>query len=457
MPSRDDRDVSLAAAEERGISVRSFGCRLNLVEGESLRRAALAAGRRDLVVINSCGVTGAAVRDARQAARRARREHPDRTIAVTGCAAAMEPATFAAMPEVDLLVPNPGKTHVESWRNHAASVTLPRSPLEEGSDGTRAFVAIQNGCDHGCTFCAIPLGRGRSRSASIDTVVATVRSLVGRGFREIVLTGVDLTSWGGEFDGAPRLGTLVRAILAGAPRLERLRLSSVDCVEIDAELLACFAEEARLMPFLHLSLQSGDDLVLKRMKRRHDRAAAVRLCAELRRLRPDIAFGADLIAGFPTETEAMAERTQALVADCGLSFLHVFPFSPRPGTPAARMPAVPPHVARERATRLRDIGAAALRAHLRAQVGRTIPVLVERNGLGHAPDFSPVATGGLEPGTLVPFAVAGHDGRRLHGTARRPLSTQALRSGDPESIAPAREGLWERTTNSGFALSRAPE
>ncbi len=407
--------MSLAAAEAAGILVQSFGCRLNLVEGEALRRAALAAGRRDLVVVNSCGVTAEAARQARQALRRARREHPGRTIAVTGCAAAMDPDAFTAMPEVDLVVANNAKTAPGTWRGEVPAAV--RSPLEEGTeDHSRAFLAIQNGCDHSCTFCAIPLGRGASRSASLADVVASARRLRDSGFHEIVLTGVDLTSWGSDLPGAPKIGRLVRAILASVPDLERLRLSSVDCIEVDPELLACFAEEQRLMPYLHLSLQSGDDMILKRMKRRHSRAAAVALCAELRRLRPDMSFGADLIAGFPTEDEAMAARTRTLVEDCGLAFLHVFPFSPRPGTPAARMPAVAPSLARERAARLRELGDGALRRHLRAQMGRRVEVLAERGGTGRAPDFTPVATGNLVPGTLGSFVIAGHDGRKLHGS-----------------------------------------
>jgi len=273
---------------------------------------------------------------------------------------------------------------------------------------------VQNGCDHACTFCAIPRGRGAARSAPLADVVARAKALAERGFREIVLTGVDLTSWGGDLQGAPRLGALVRAILRGAPTLARLRLSSIDCIEADADLLAAFAEEERLMPYLHLSLQSGDDLILKRMKRRHSRADAVALCAELRRLRPDMAFGADLIAGFPTETEAMAAATRALIDDCGLAFLHVFPFSPRPDTPAARMPQVAPGVARERAARLREAGDRALGRHLAAQAGRALPVLVERGGRGRAPDFTPVATPTLAPGHLVTLTIAGDDGRQLH-------------------------------------------
>ena len=386
--------------EPRGAAARvevvSFGCRLNLVEGEAIRRAAIAAGRHELTVVNSCGVTGEAARQARQAIRRARRADPLRQIVVTGCAAAMEPARFAALPEVDAVIPNDLKTEVLTWRSDPGSRPdrAPASPLQEGvEDHTRAFLAVQNGCDHACTFCAIPLGRGASRSAPLADVVAAARRLVERGFREIVLTGVDLTSWGHDLPDTPPFGRLVRAILTQVPALERLRLSSLDCMEIDAELCAAFAEEERLMPYLHLSLQSGDDLILKRMKRRHARGDAVSLCAALRRVRPDMAFGADLIAGFPTETDAMAAATRALIGDCGLTFLHVFPFSPRPGTPAARMPAVASGLAKERAARLREEGDLALRRHLRRHVGRRVPVLVERGGRGRAPDFTPVATG----------------------------------------------------------------
>ncbi len=404
-----------------GVRVVSFGCRLNIVEGEALRRAALAAGQRDLAVVNTCGVTGEAVRQARQAIRRLKREAPARELVVTGCAAAMEPETFAAMPEVDRLVANASKTAPAAWRGGPAAGDLApgwRSPLEEGTqDHTRAFLAVQNGCDHACTFCAIPAGRGPSRSAPLADVVTAAARLAASGYREIVLTGVDLTSYGGAGSEAPSLGRLVRAILKGVPALARLRLSSVDCIEADPVLRAAFAEEERLMPYLHLSLQSGDDLILKRMKRRHARAEAVAVCADLRRLRPDIAFGADLIAGFPTETEAMAERTRALIEDCGLTFLHVFPFSARPGTRAARMPPVAPGLARERAARLREAGASALRSHLRAQIGRRLPVLAERGGSGRAPDFTPVATGSAAPGSLTTIAVAGHDGRKLFGKA----------------------------------------
>ena len=410
------------------VEVVSFGCRLNLVEGEAMRRAALAAGRRNLAIVNSCGVTNEAARQARQAIRRLKREAPERAIVVTGCAAEMEPGRFATMPEIDAIVANARKTAPASWQGmtwHGGfgpgleGVSSPleaSSPLEEGTeDHTRAFLAVQNGCDHSCTFCAIPLGRGASRSAPLADVVALAERLAERGFREIVLTGVDLTSYGGDLPERPTLGRLVRAILRGVPALERLRLSSIDCIEADPDLRSAFAEEERLMPYLHLSLQSGDDMILKRMKRRHSRADAIAICADLRRLRPDMAFGADLIAGFPTETEEMAEATRALIDDCGLSFLHVFPFSPRPGTPAARMPAVAPGLAKERARQLRELGDRALRRHLRAQIGRTLPILAERNGQGRAPDFTPVAVGTTTPGSIVPVTVAGHDGRKLFG------------------------------------------
>ncbi len=399
------------------VAVVSFGCRLNLVEGEAVRRAATAAGRRDLAIVNSCGVTGEATRQARQAIRRLKREEPGRAVVVTGCASAMDPAAFAAMPEVDAVVGNDAKIDVATWRGddgpEAEVATM--APLAGTEGHTRAFLAVQNGCDHACTFCAIPQGRGASRSAPLMQVIDEARRLAADGFREVVLTGVDLTSYGGDLPGTPTLGRLVRLILREVPTLERLRLSSIDCVEADPELRAAFAEEERLMPYLHLSLQSGDDIILKRMRRRHSRRDAVDTCAALRRLRPDMAFGADLIAGFPTETEAMAAGTRALIADCGLAFLHVFPYSARPGTPAARMPPVAAGLARERAGRLREEGDRALRRHLRAQVGRRLPVLAERGGVGRAPDFTPVAVGDARPGTIGPLTVAGHDGRKLYG------------------------------------------
>ncbi|MGA7657208.1 MAG: radical SAM protein, partial [Methylocella sp.] len=286
--------------------------------------------------------------------------------------------------------------------------------LSEGvEDHTRAFLAVQTGCDHRCTFCIIPFGRGPSRSVPMDEVFRAACRLSDKGFREIVLTGVDLTSYGADLCGGPRLGELVTGILRAAPKLERLRLSSIDCIEADADLIDAFANEPRLMPHLHLSLQSGDDLILKRMKRRHRRADATRLCAELRRLRPEIVFGADIIAGFPTETDAMFENTLALVADCGLTHLHVFPFSARPGTPAAKMPPIVPQIVKARAKRLREAGDAALRAHLAAQTGKIFRVLTERGGTGRTEDFSRVNVGDIPPSQMIDVIIAGNDGKML--------------------------------------------
>ena len=334
-------------------------------------------------------MTAEAVRQARQTIRKLRRERPDARIVVTGCAAQTEAETFAAMPEVDRVLGNDEKLESRSLgaaldaaekscrqRHHGGEDRAPH--LIEGIDGrTRAFVQVQNGCDHRCTFCIIPYGRGNSRSVPMDEVVAQVRRLVENGYREIVLTGVDITSYGANLPGTPKLGALVKQILKQVPELQRLRLSSIDSVEADADLLDALATEPRLMPHLHLSLQAGDDMILKRMKRRHLRADAIAFCAEVRRLRPDVVFGADIIAGFPTETEDMFARSLDLVDECGLTYLHVFPFSPRPGTPAARMPQVAREIVKERARRLREKGAAALRRHLDGEIGRRRRVLVE--------------------------------------------------------------------------------
>jgi threonylcarbamoyladenosine tRNA methylthiotransferase MtaB len=369
----------------------TFGCRLNMVDSETLAREH--AGARDTVVVNTCAVTGEATRQARQAIRRLHRERPEARIVVAGCAARIEPESFAAMPGVARVV-----------------VEQPENKAQSAVEGTRGFLAVQNGCDHSCTFCIIPAGRGSSRSVAPSDVVAQARALVETGKQEIVLTGVDLTSY--DADGL-RLGGLVRRLLREAPALARLRLSSIDCIEADDDLLAALREEERLCPHLHLSLQSGDDLVLKRMKRRHSRADAVRFCAALRAARPDIVFGADFIAGFPTETDEMFERTLALVDDCGLTHLHVFPFSPRPGTPAARMPQVPRDIAKARAARLREAGEAALGRHLAAQAGKTLRLLVERGGMARAADFTAARTPGIEAGRMIEARVTGHDGRAL--------------------------------------------
>ena len=414
------------------LDVVTFGCRLNAYESEAMRRAADAAGLDDAVIVNTCAVTGEAVRQARQAIRRLRRERPHARIVVTGCAAQTEPETFAAMDEVDRVLGNGDKLAAATWASTRAALeretaggklavsdimeikeTAPH--LIDGIDGrVRAFVQVQNGCDHRCTFCIIPYGRGPSRSVPMGAVVAQVRRLVENGYREVVLTGVDITSYGGDLPGTPRLGRLVKQILKHVPELDRLRLSSIDSIEADDDLIDALAQEPRLMPHLHLSLQAGDDLILKRMKRRHARGDAVAFCERVRRLRPDVAFGADLIAGFPTETEAMFARSLALVDDCGLAHLHVFPFSPRPGTPAARMPQVARTVVKERARRLREKGAAALAQRLACEVGTRHQVLAESGGVGRTGQFLAVRLPApATPGAIIDVTIAGHDARQL--------------------------------------------
>ncbi|HEY7999937.1 MAG TPA: tRNA (N(6)-L-threonylcarbamoyladenosine(37)-C(2))-methylthiotransferase MtaB [Pseudolabrys sp.] len=403
------------------LDVVTFGCRLNITESEVIRRAAGASGLTNAVVVNTCAVTAEAVRQARQNIRRIRRERPDTCIVVTGCAAQTEPDTFAAMPEVDRVIGNAEKLDAHSWADNRRvavgdimSVTRHAAHAVDSIEGhTRAFLQVQNGCDHRCTFCIIPFGRGNSRSLPMDEAVAQAQRLAARGYRELVLTGVDITAYGVDL-GGPRLGALVKRILREVPELARLRLSSIDSVEADGDLLDAFANESRLMPHLHLSLQAGDDLVLKRMKRRHTRADAIAFCGHLRRLRPDVVFGADIIAGFPTETEAMFARSLDLIGECGLTQLHVFPFSPRPGTPAARMPQLDRALIKERAARLRGKGEAALRAHLDKQVGLKRQVLTERGGIGRTEQFTAVRlASAVEPGTFLDLTMAGHDGRQL--------------------------------------------
>ncbi len=398
-----------------------------------MKGLAASAGVGDTVVVNSCAVTAEAVRQARQQIRRLRRDHPGARVVVTGCAAQTEPATFAAMPEVDLVLGNGEKLKPEAWarlasgqaararageaQDDAARIDVPdimaeRRPPAPLIDGlgtrARAYVQVQNGCDHRCTFCIIPYGRGNSRSVPAATVVEQVARLVDRGFNEVVLTGVDLTSWGADLDGVPRLGDLVAAILAGAPDLPRLRLSSIDSVEADPRLVEAIGGEPRLMPHLHLSLQAGDDMILKRMKRRHLRADAIAFCAAVRAARPEVVFGADLIAGFPTETEAMFANSLRLVEDCGLTWLHVFPFSPRAGTPAARMPPVAPEAVRERAARLRALGADRVAQHHAAMRGRSVRLLMERPDLGRTEGFAPARVAGPHrPGAIVDARVTG--------------------------------------------------
>jgi threonylcarbamoyladenosine tRNA methylthiotransferase MtaB len=408
------------------LDVVTFGCRLNIGESEVIRREAGAAGIDNAVIVNTCNVTSEAVRQARQTIRRIKREKPDAQIVVTGCAAQTAPEQFAAMAEVDRVLGNEEKLDARAWTNTWASnervavgdiMAATRqsvSAVDHIEGHTRAFVQVQNGCDHRCTFCIIPFGRGNSRSLRMEDAVAQVRRLVVNGYREVVLTGVDITSYGADLPNAPRLGALVKRILRDVPELARLRLSSLDSVEVDDDLLDAFANEPRLMPHLHLSLQAGDDLILKRMKRRHSRGDAIAFCDRMRRLRPDVVFGADIIAGFPTETEAMFARSLDLVDECGLTQLHVFPFSPRPGTPAARMPQLDRGVIKERAQRLREKGEAALRAHLAAQVGSQRLVLTERGGIGRTEQFTAVRlASAIAPGTFIDLTMAGHDGRQL--------------------------------------------
>jgi threonylcarbamoyladenosine tRNA methylthiotransferase MtaB len=392
-----------------GAEILSFGCRLNHVESEVLAREARAAGG-DVVVVNTCAVTAESQRQARQAIRRLHRERPGAEIIVTGCAAEIEPDAFAALPGVARIIGNAHKSLTANGGTGFATTPAPRALA--ASEGTRGFLAVQNGCDHSCTFCVIPQGRGPSRSAPPVDVLAEARALLAAGKREIVLTGVDLTSYSAE-GGAVALGGLVRLLLRELPQLERLRLSSIDCIEADADLIDALREESRLAPHLHLSLQSGDDLILKRMKRRHSRAEALRFCELLRAARPDIIFGADFIAGFPTETEAQFQNTLDFVAEAGLTHLHVFPFSPRPGSPAARMPQLAREIVKLRAERLRAAGETALQRHLSAQTGRRLRVLTERGGQGRAEDFTLARTPGLPAGEIVELRVTGHDGRAL--------------------------------------------
>ena len=400
----------------------TFGCRLNAFESEVIRRAAAAAGLSDAVIVNTCAVTAEAERQARQAIRRARRMHPEATIIVTGCAAELAPERYAALPEVNRVLGNRAKLRPQSYLPEGlASVDLAETAghLVDGFAGkSRAFLQVQQGCDHRCTFCIIPYARGPSRSVPIGRVAGQARRLVAAGYREIVLTGVDLTAYGGDLPGAPSIGQMVRRLLAAVPELERLRLSSLDPAEIDVALWDLLAGEKRLMPHLHLSLQAGDDLILKRMKRRHSRAEAIAVAGRARALRPEVALGADLIAGFPTETEDMFRRSLDLLAECGLAFVHVFPYSARPGTPAARMPQLPNPLVKERAARLRAAGEAALAAELSSRVGSETDVLIERPGIGRAEFYAAVrfAAAG-DPGSVRRMRLVGSNGKSLAGVS----------------------------------------
>jgi threonylcarbamoyladenosine tRNA methylthiotransferase MtaB len=413
------------------VEVVTFGCRLNAFESEVIRHEAERAGLSDTIVINSCAVTNEAVAQARQSIRRLKRERPQARIVVTGCAAQTQARMFAEMAEVDRVVGNDDKMRAEAWRAAGASFGIEHSEkiavsdimavremaphLVEGFQKglPRVFVQVQNGCDHRCTFCIIPYGRGNSRSVPMGEVVAQVRALAERGHAEIVLTGVDLTSYGADLPGMPKLGQLTKQILRHVPEVKRLRISSIDSIEVDRDLLDVIADDERLMPHLHLSLQSGDDLILKRMKRRHSRRDSIAFCAQMKRLRPDIALGADIIAGFPTETEDMFTRSLDLVEECDLSFLHVFPYSKRPGTPAARMPQVAGDAIKARARRLRESGEAALQRRLESEIGATREVLIESATQGRTEHFVPVAISGETPGAVRTLVITGHDGARL--------------------------------------------
>ena len=409
----------------------TLGCRLNAYETEAMKELAAQAGLEGAVIVNTCAVTAEAVRKARQEIRKLRRAHPDARLIVTGCAAQTEPQTFTAMAEVDAVIGNTEKMQPDTWRGMAAdfigatetvqvddimSVTETAGHLIDGfGTRSRAYVQVQNGCDHRCTFCIIPYGRGNSRSVPAGVVVDQIKRLVDRGFNEVVLTGVDLTSWGADLPGQPRLGDLVMRILRLVPDLPRLRISSIDSIEVDDNLMQAIATEPRLMPHLHLSLQHGDDLILKRMKRRHLRDDAIRFAEEARRLRPDMTFGADIIAGFPTETEAQFENSLRLVEECDLTWLHVFPYSRRDGTPAARIPnQVPGATIKSRAARLRAAGEAQVTRHLEAQIGRTHSILMETPRMGRTEQFAEVAFDADQPeGRIVQAAVTGHQGAQL--------------------------------------------
>jgi len=409
----------------------TLGCRLNAYETEAMQGQAKAAGLNDLVVINTCAVTAEAVRTAKQKIRRMRRESPSAKLVVTGCAAQVNPREFADMAEVDLVLGNHEKLNAKSWENLTKSTTNDKvqvqdimalkttnAPIIDGlGTRARAYVQVQNGCDHRCTFCIIPYGRGNSRSVPADIVVEQIRRLVGKGFNEVVLTGVDMTSWGADLPAAPRLGDLVQRILVMVPDLARLRISSIDSIEADPALIDAICSAPRLMPHLHLSLQAGDNMILKRMKRRHMREDAIAFCQMLRKARPDMVFGADIIAGFPTETDAMFENSIALIKECGLTWLHVFPYSIRQGTPAARMPQLDRGIIKERAARLREAGAIAVDDYLTAQIGKTQTVLMENPNRGRNEGFAPVLFEDEQPvGQIVKARITGHEGSDLKGS-----------------------------------------
>lgn len=439
-----------------GVKVVTFGCRLNTFESETMRKAAETAGLNSAVLVNTCAVTADAVRQARQTIRRLRRDNPHARIVVSGCAAQTEPETFASMDEVDAVIGNDAKGEAATYRKlpdfgvsqsekirvndiMAVRETAPQM-IEAVSGHARAFVQVQNGCDHRCTFCVIPYGRGNSRSVPMGAVVNQIRTLVENGYQEAVITGVDATSYGADLPGTPSLGTLAKTILNQIPDLQRLRLSSIDSIEVDDTLMDLIADEPRFMPHLHLSLQHGDDMILKRMKRRHSRDDAVQFCRTVRDLRPGFAFGADLIAGFPTETEEMFARSLEIIEDCGISFLHVFPYSPREGTPAARMPQLDRGLIKARAARLRQAGEKAYRTHLEemANSGAVHSALVEFSGVARTENFTPVVAPDAPRGQMALIRVTGQDGERLTGELAEGLVGEEPgdRTGGQRSAAP---------------------
>ncbi|MGC4409089.1 tRNA (N(6)-L-threonylcarbamoyladenosine(37)-C(2))-methylthiotransferase MtaB [Rhizobium rosettiformans] len=419
----------MTSARHGAVEVITFGCRLNTYESEVMKAEAAKAGLDNAILVNTCAVTSEAVRQARQAIRRARRENPQARIIVTGCAAQTEAQNFAAMPEVDAVLGNEEKLKAEHYRrlpdfgvsaeqkvavNDIMSVTETAPQMVAHIDGhVRGFLQVQNGCDHRCTFCIIPYGRGNSRSVPMGAVVEQARKLVENGYREVVLTGVDATSYGADLPGIPTLGLLAKTLLKQVPDIQRLRLSSIDSIEADSHLFDLIADEPRFMPHLHLSLQHGDDMILKRMKRRHSRSDAIAFAEQVRRLRPGFAFGADMIAGFPTETEEMAANSARLAKEIGIAHLHVFPYSPRPGTPAARMPQLDRALVKARAAGLRAVAERLQAMHLASRVGTRQKLLVERNEMAHTEDFTLVATPGMTPGSLIEVSIGGHTSRHL--------------------------------------------
>ena len=419
----------MTSVQKGSVEVITFGCRLNTYESEVMKAEAAKAGLDNTILVNTCAVTSEAVRQARQAIRRARRENPQARIIVTGCAAQTEAQNFAAMPEVDAVLGNEEKLKAEHYRrlpdfgvsaeekvavNDIMSVTETAPQMVAHIDGhVRGFLQVQNGCDHRCTFCIIPYGRGNSRSVPMGAVVEQARKLVENGYREVVLTGVDATSYGADLPGTPTLGLLAKTLLKQVPEILRLRLSSIDSIEADSHLFDLIADEPRFMPHLHLSLQHGDDMILKRMKRRHNCTDAIAFAEQVKRLRPGFAFGADMIAGFPTETEEMAANSARLAEEIGIAHLHVFPYSPRPGTPAARMPQLDRALVKARAAELRSVAERLQALHLTSRVGTKQKLLVERNEMAHTEDFTLVAAPGMKPGSLVEVSIGGHNGRHL--------------------------------------------